>query len=171
MLGATGSIGTATVDVLENLNRVDRDFCWHLWAASGHRNVKGLSDLAASSAQPPRCVILSDPTAAASAEGKEAISRFERIGTGDVQVSVGPDALVEAARDADVDIVVAAIVGRAGLESTLAAVNAGKRIGIANKETLVVAGPLVSRAKRESGAEIGRIRVCGALGHGGSGRS
>ena len=53
-----------------------------------------------------------------------------------------------------VDIVVAAIVGRAGLESTLAAVEAGKRVALANKETLVLAGPVVSRAMASSGAEL-----------------
>jgi 1-deoxy-D-xylulose-5-phosphate reductoisomerase len=66
----------------------------------------------------------------------------------------GADALVEAARAAEVDIVVAAIVGRAGLESTLAAIESGKRVALANKETLVVAGPVVSRARSESGAEL-----------------
>jgi len=53
-----------------------------------------------------------------------------------------------------VDTVIAAIVGRAGLESTLAAVQAGKRLGLANKETLVVAGPVVMKAARQSGAEL-----------------
>ncbi len=57
-------------------------------------------------------------------------------------------------QDDAVDIVVAAIVGRAGLESTLAAVEAGKRVALANKETLVVAGPVVSRAMAKSGAEL-----------------
>jgi 1-deoxy-D-xylulose-5-phosphate reductoisomerase len=62
--------------------------------------------------------------------------------------------LVAAAEADEVDIVVAAIVGRAGLESTLAAVRAGKRVALANKETLVIAGPVVSRAMETSGAEL-----------------
>ncbi|MAP09525.1 MAG: 1-deoxy-D-xylulose-5-phosphate reductoisomerase, partial [Rhodopirellula sp.] len=70
------------------------------------------------------------------------------------RLDVGPDALVRAATEKDVDVVVAAIVGRAGLESTLAAVHAGKRVALANKETLVVAGPVVTRAAADNGAEL-----------------
>jgi 1-deoxy-D-xylulose-5-phosphate reductoisomerase len=73
---------------------------------------------------------------------------------GGVEFQVGPEALVAAARAEAVDIVVAAIVGRAGLESTLAAVEAGKRVALANKETLVVAGPLVRQMIGSSGAEL-----------------
>jgi 1-deoxy-D-xylulose-5-phosphate reductoisomerase len=61
---------------------------------------------------------------------------------------------VRAARDAEVDIVVSAIVGRAGLESTLAAIESGKRVALANKETMVVAGPLVRGLQEKSRAEL-----------------
>ena len=66
----------------------------------------------------------------------------------------GSDCLVEAATHPDVRIVVNGIVGAAGLEATLAALRAGKRVALANKETLVMAGELVTRAAREGGAEI-----------------
>lgn len=66
----------------------------------------------------------------------------------------GPDALVEASTGADTDIVLNAIVGAAGLDATLAALRAGKRVALANKETLVVAGALAEQACREGGGEI-----------------
>jgi 1-deoxy-D-xylulose-5-phosphate reductoisomerase len=66
----------------------------------------------------------------------------------------GPDCLVQAARRDDVDIVINAVVGAAGLDATLAAVGAGKRVALANKETLVMAGPLVLDECRKGGGEI-----------------
>lgn len=66
----------------------------------------------------------------------------------------GADCLVEAAQRDDVAIVINAVVGAAGLDATLAAVRAGKRVALANKETLVMAGPLVRAACREGGGEI-----------------
>src|SRR5205823_10105647 len=66
----------------------------------------------------------------------------------------GTSCLVEAATHPDVQIVVNAIVGAAGLEATLAALKAGKRVALANKETLVMAGELVTRTAREGGGEI-----------------
>ncbi len=145
VLGATGSIGTATIDVLANLNRVDSESKWRLWAASGHQNVDLLMRLA-DHADPHTRLIVSDAKA-----GAALVANFPGI---ESRLEIGPDALVEAARDDAVDIVVAAIVGRAGLESTLAAVEAGKRVALANKETLVVAGPVFSRAMAKSGAEL-----------------
>src|SRR5207253_6963095 len=69
-------------------------------------------------------------------------------------MGTGPECLVEAAAHADVQIVVNALVGAAGLEATLAALRAGKRVALANKETLVMAGELVTRTAREGGGEI-----------------
>ena len=62
--------------------------------------------------------------------------------------------LIEAATRPDVDIVVNAVVGSAGLDATLEALRAGKRVALANKETLVMAGDLVARAAREGGGEL-----------------
>lgn len=67
---------------------------------------------------------------------------------------VGRECLIEAATRPDVDIVINAIVGAAGLDATLAALRAGKRVALANKETLVIAGELVAAACREGGGEI-----------------
>lgn len=66
----------------------------------------------------------------------------------------GPGVLVEAATHPDVDIVVNAVVGSAGLDATLAALRAGKRVALANKESLVMAGELVLAAAREGGGEL-----------------
>ena len=66
----------------------------------------------------------------------------------------GGDCLIEAATRADVDIVLNAVVGAAGLDATLAALEAGKRVALANKETLVMAGHLVRRALERGGGEI-----------------
>lgn len=144
VLGATGSIGTATIDVLKHLNRVDPEQQWRLWAASGHRNADLLLQLACGADHPPERMILADPAMAERNPQQAGPFRFQ----------YGPDALIEVAQARDVDIVVAAIVGRAGLESTLAAVQSGKRVALANKETLVVAGPVVRRAMATSGAQL-----------------
>ena len=146
ILGATGSVGTATVDVVRHLDRVDPQNQWRVWAASGHQNLDLLREIVGDLAPAPERLVLSDESAA------------ERVATSswpsDVQVNKGADALVSIAEAAEVDTVVAAIVGRAGLESSLAAVKAGKRVALANKETLVVAGPLVRSELTRSGAEL-----------------
>ncbi len=144
VLGATGSIGLATIDVLKHLNRVDSQLRWSLAAASGHRNLDVLAKIAADSELCPDRIVLSDADVA---------QQFRSPNPG-VKTLVGSDSLVTAACGSAVDVVVAAIVGRAGLESTLAAVQAGKRVALANKEALVVAGPLVSSAADQTGSEI-----------------
>ena len=149
VLGATGSIGTATIDVVRQLNQVDPENRWHISAASGHRNTQLLAELVGGLDQPPDRVILSNNVTNDDLGSDEA--RLRALGS---RIEFGPEALVSAASDESVDVVVAAIVGRAGLESTLAAVEAGKRVALANKETLVVAGPVVSRACQQSGAEL-----------------
>ncbi|MGB1816600.1 MAG: hypothetical protein ACPHJ3_14675, partial [Rubripirellula sp.] len=60
VLGATGSIGTATIDVVTQLNRVDPDFRWHINTASGHRNTQLLAELAGGLEHPPDRIVLSD---------------------------------------------------------------------------------------------------------------
>jgi 1-deoxy-D-xylulose-5-phosphate reductoisomerase len=142
VLGATGSIGLATVDVLKNLKRIDRRTHWNLRVVSGHHNVGRLAEIAGDPVLPAQRVVVSDPKSG---------GRFPTAGA---DLRIGPEYLIEAAEDDEVDVVVAAIVGRAGLESTLAAADAGKRVALANKETLVVAGPLVNAATRQSGAQL-----------------
>lgn len=142
ILGATGSIGTATVDVIRHLGEIEPDHGWRAWAVSGHRNRRGLEEIVRGMRRAPQRVILS---------GSEAPAADSRVGS---EMCYGSEALVEAASHPEVDTVVAAIVGRAGLESSLAAVDAGKRVALANKETLVVAGPVVRRRLGHSGAEL-----------------
>lgn len=151
VLGATGSIGTATLDVIKQLNHVDPKHMWHVWAASGHRNTDLLLKLVADPATAPNRLIFSDQGSA------DPVSKTAPVPPTDAassELTFGSQALVDAAQHPDVDIVVAAIVGRAGLESTLAAVQAGKRVALANKETLVVAGPVVRHAANKSGSEL-----------------
>lgn len=146
VLGATGSIGTATLDVLRHLQDVDTQCDWRLWAASGHKNLEKLSQIVCQSAPLPERLVLSD---------SESAGRWESSASDpSVEVCNGPEALVEVAAADDVDVVVAAIVGRAGLESTMAAIDAGKRVALANKETLVVAGSVARDRRARSGAEI-----------------
>lgn len=143
VLGATGSIGTATADVLAHLHNVDPDFDWRMWAASGHSNLDLLAKIASDAVHTPARLIASCD------QGDDVqIPGFQ----GDVRC--GAEALVDAASHPDMDVLVAAIVGRAGLESTLAAVEAGKRVALANKESLVVAGSIVRAACSRSGAEL-----------------
>lgn len=153
VLGATGSIGTATAEVIAHLNQTDTESKWRMWAASGHRNLDGLMQIAAAADPGPQWLVMSEPESAKTftETRKDSVASNKLAG---IRLDQGSDALVEVAQHPDVDIVVAAIVGRAGLESTLAAVEAGKRVALANKETLVVAGPLVRRAMQASGAEI-----------------
>ena len=139
VLGSTGSIGTSTLDVIA---ASEGRFSCHLLAA--HRSVGPLLEQAA--AVRPRWVVVVDPEAAAGI-GPAALPAGTRL-------AVGPEALDDLVRDDAIDRVVSAIVGAAGLRSTWAAVEAGKTVALANKETLVMAGPLVMRLAERTGARI-----------------
>ena len=154
VLGATGSIGTATASVLANLNRVDPDYRWRLRIASGHHNLKGLRRIVEDAKEHGlglHRLVVSDPSVDPSGP---VVSEFDRCGISGDRLRFGAAELVRAAQDPDVDVVVGAIVGRAGLESTVAAVESGKRVALANKETLVVAGGLVTELAASSGASL-----------------
>ncbi len=138
ILGATGSIGTSTVDVM--LRHPER-FSAH--ALVGHQNTKKMIELAL--AVKPDKVIMTDPHAATALQGK--------LPEG-VRLESGMEAAIEAASDSSVDMVMAAMVGSAGLPAALAAVHAGKRVGLANKECLVTAGRIFMQAAASSGAEV-----------------
>ncbi|MCH1495890.1 MAG: 1-deoxy-D-xylulose-5-phosphate reductoisomerase [Rubripirellula sp.] len=157
VLGATGSIGTATVDVLRNLNQVDPARRWCLWGASAHSRVDKLLEIQAeaerwqSQSSPCRLLFSDQDVAKSRVESERSLQNpVNHAGS----ISVGPESLVQAAQSPEVDTVVAAIVGRAGLESTLAAIESGKRVALANKETLVVAGPVVQEKLNNSPAEL-----------------
>ncbi|MGZ7176478.1 1-deoxy-D-xylulose-5-phosphate reductoisomerase [Burkholderia gladioli] len=139
ILGSTGSIGDSTLDVVAR--HPDR---FSVYALSAHRNGDKLVEQCLKF-RPEVAVIGSAETAAA----VEAKLRAAGCRT---QVAHGPDALVEIARADGCDTVVAAIVGAAGLASSLAAARAGKRILLANKESLVMSGSIFMDAVRDHGA-------------------
>ena len=136
MLGSTGSIGTQTLDVVRA-----RDDAPRVSVLGAHRSV----DLLAAQAEEfrPDVVVVTDPAAA--------VELGSRLPAG-VTLAVGPDALAEAAATADV--VLNAVVGFAGLGVTLAALGAGRRLALANKESLVAAGPVVRQVLATPGAEM-----------------
>jgi 1-deoxy-D-xylulose-5-phosphate reductoisomerase len=139
ILGATGSIGASTLDVAAR-----HPGRYRVFALTARSSADALADLCAR--HRPRFAVLSG-----SAENAELQRRFKAFGT---ELLFGAAALESVARHADTDAVMAGIVGAAGLASTLAAVRAGKRVLLANKEALVMAGPLVMRAAQESGAQL-----------------
>jgi 1-deoxy-D-xylulose-5-phosphate reductoisomerase len=138
ILGATGSVGSQALDlVARNPGR------WQVEALTANSDVAGL--VAAAKAAGARFAAVAD--AAKGAELRAALA-----GTG-IASGAGPEAIVEAAAR-EAEIVVTAIVGAAGLQPTLAAVRRGAQIGIANKETLVCAGPVVTAAAKAHGATL-----------------
>lgn len=141
ILGATGSIGQQTLDVLAR--HPER---YEVFALTASSRWQLMAELCL--AVRPRFAAMSDPTAAASL-------RNHLAGAGsDVEVLSGPEALADLAAHPDADTVVAAIVGAAGVRPTLAAVEAGKRVLLANKEALVVTGSLFMDAVKRHGATL-----------------
>lgn len=139
ILGSTGSIGTQALDVVR--------------AHPGHFTVEvlaagGNADLLISQAMEfmPNAVVIADET------------KYQYVKTAllphDIKVWAGEEALVQAVEMDTIDMVLAAIVGYAGLRSTLAAINAGKQIALANKETLVVAGDIVTAAAQAKAVNL-----------------
>jgi 1-deoxy-D-xylulose-5-phosphate reductoisomerase len=141
ILGATGSVGTSALDVIAR--HPER---YRVHALTAQSNVDGLADLALRFG--PEVVVIGD----ASLEGRLRDALRERGAR--ARVAGGRDALVDVARAPEVDAVLAAIVGAAGLVPTLAAAEAGKRLMLANKEAIVSAGALLMGAVRRGGAEL-----------------
>ncbi len=139
ILGSTGSIGLNTLDVARHL--ADRCRVVGLGARSDWRALKAQ-------------VEEFGPTRAALADG----AAFEQLNGAlkrpATRLLKGPEGLVDLARADDVDVVLSAITGYAGLEPGLAALRAGKTLALANKESLVTAGPLMLEAARAGGARI-----------------
>lgn len=140
ILGATGSIGTSTLDIIAN--HQDK-YC--VYALSGFSRLDKLFELC-QQFMPKRVAVGEQDVDAFSKRLTEAGLNIDVVG--------GQAGLHDIAKDSHVDTVVAAIVGSAGLDSTLAATVAGKRILLANKEALVMAGELMIKAARASGAVI-----------------
>ena len=139
ILGSTGSIGLNTLDVIKR--NADR---YSVFALTANTSV----DLLYQQCQEfsPRYVVLRD-------EESAAVLR-QMLASSSTEVLSGSAALSEVASDEQVNIVMAAIVGAAGLESSLAAARSGKRLLLANKESLVMAGALFMRAVKENGATL-----------------
>jgi 1-deoxy-D-xylulose-5-phosphate reductoisomerase len=141
VLGATGSIGTSTLDVIAR--HPER---YRVHALTAHRSREALRDLCL--AHCPDVAVLADSRDAAWLRGQLADAGLA------TEVRAGGEALVEVAESDSVDVVMAAIVGAAGLLPTLAAVRAGKRVLLANKEALVMSGALFMDAVRRYGATL-----------------
>jgi 1-deoxy-D-xylulose-5-phosphate reductoisomerase len=141
ILGSTGSVGTSTLDVLSR--HPDR---FEVFALTAHSRVDEL--LAQCLAWKPRFAAL--PTA----ELAQTLQVGLRAAGSRTEVLVGAQALCDLAAHADVDMVMASIVGAAGLPSCLAAARAGKRLLLANKEALVVGGALFMQAVKAGGATL-----------------
>ncbi|MGB1966905.1 MAG: 1-deoxy-D-xylulose-5-phosphate reductoisomerase [Litorivicinaceae bacterium] len=140
LFGATGSIGESTLSVIEAYPER-----FHLEVVSAHSSVDKLVGIIERFR--PKHVILSDQS--------EATAMIEKMpGSFNGSLAFGESALTEAASASDVDVVMAAIVGGAGLVSTYAAVNAGKRVCVANKEALVMGGQLMMSAAETKGAML-----------------
>jgi 1-deoxy-D-xylulose-5-phosphate reductoisomerase len=138
VLGSTGSVGRSTVDLLARAP--DR---FAVVALTAHRDVAALAAQAV--ALKAKRAVVADP--AAYDDLKAALA-----GTG-IETAAGPEAVVEAAQ-MDADWVMSSIVGAAGLAPTLAAIRQGKTIGLANKETLVSAGALMTQEVAKAGATL-----------------
>ena len=138
LLGATGSIGTSTIDVM--LRHPDR---FEAYALVAHRNADLMLELA--NKVHPRIVVMTHETAYQALKGK--------LPQG-TALEYGMDAAEAVSAADEVDMVMAAMVGSAGLPATLAAVRAGKRVGLANKECLVTAGRIFMQAAKDYGADV-----------------
>jgi 1-deoxy-D-xylulose-5-phosphate reductoisomerase len=134
ILGATGSIGRSALAVLEQHPERFRAV-----ALTAHRNGDALASLARR--WRPSLAVVADGSVPSGVDGH-------------TTWRTGRQALLEAATHPDADVVLNALVGAAGLEPTLAALAAGKRVALANKESLVCAGPLVLEAARRGGGEL-----------------
>ncbi len=141
ILGSTGSIGESTLDVIGR--HPDR---FRVQALTAHRNVERLLAQCAQH-RPAHAVIADDALLRVLQEG------LQRVAPG-TQAHAGADALADVVTAPGVDQVMAAIVGAAGLLPTLAAARHGRRLLLANKEALVIAGDLFLQALREGDAEL-----------------
>ena len=138
VLGSTGSIGTQTLEVVRN----NRDI--QVTALAAGKNAAALE----------RQIREFHPRVACLWEEAAARELKERVRDLDVRVVWGMDGLVEAAAGTDAQMVVTAVVGMIGLRPTIAAIEAGKDIALANKETLVTAGHLIMPLAKEKGVRI-----------------
>lgn len=140
ILGATGSIGQSTLAVVS----INPDY--EVFALSANENIDLLFD---------QCMVFQPELAVVTkASNAEILAARLKASSSTTEVLWGSDALKQIASASEVDIVMAAIVGAAGLDSTLAAVESGKKCLLANKESLVMSGDLLLTSAAQSGAQI-----------------
>ncbi len=138
ILGSTGSIGRQSLDIISHLPGV------RVAALTAGTSVEMMAEQCRQFR--PRLAVMGTQSAA------EALQ--EQISDLPIQIAWGEDGLIQAATIPEADCVITAVVGMVGLKPTLAAIRAGKRIGLANKETLVCAGDLVMAEAAKYGTEI-----------------
>lgn len=137
ILGSTGSIGTQTLDVVDKLGL-------NVSALTASTNIKVLEQQVRKY-KPKLAVVFNED---------KALTFRENIKDTDTKVLCGMDGLISAARIDEADLVLNSVVGMVGLKPTLAAANAGKDIALANKETLVAGGKLVTDAVKNNGVKM-----------------
>jgi 1-deoxy-D-xylulose-5-phosphate reductoisomerase len=140
ILGATGSIGLRTLELVSSFSDEFRV----VGLAARGSTLDRLADLCRKYS--PEAVALLD------ADAVDPLARL--LGRGGPEILAGPSGVASLARDVPSDIVVSALVGGAGLLPTMAAIRAGRTVALANKETLVMAGELMTRAARERGIAL-----------------
>lgn len=141
ILGATGSIGASTLDVISQHPQT-----YQVFALTAHRQIDKLVEL---------CQRFCPRYAVVETEQDAEVLQQQLTGLGlDTELLFGEAGLCQVASASEVDAVVSAIVGAAGLVPTLAAVKAGKKVLLANKEALVMSGALFMQAVREHGAQL-----------------
>lgn len=139
LFGSTGSIGKQTLEVVAS-----NPHLFEISVLTAHKNADLLIEQALKFN--PNVVVIVDEA------GYQKVN--EALKNSDVKVYTGEEALISVAQMAEVDIVLTALVGFSGLKPTIAAIEAGKNIALANKETLVVAGEIVTKLAKEKGVNI-----------------
>ena len=143
ILGSTGSIGCNTLRVVESLGPKR----FRVVALGAGRNIAKLADQI-SRHQPDLASVQTEEAA------EQLKAELRRRGISPPRIVIGESGLIDVATHADADCVVSGTVGAVGFVPTLRALEAGKRVALANKETLVMAGELMTRAAAKSGAEL-----------------
>jgi len=143
IIGSTGSIGCNTLKVVEFLSEPK----FRVVALGAGRNIEKLAEQV-KQFQPELVAIENEDYA------EKLLERLHGLNTKAPRIELGQQGLIEVATHAEADTVVSATVGAVGFVPTLRAIEAGKRIALANKETLVMAGELMTKAAEKSGAEI-----------------
>jgi 1-deoxy-D-xylulose-5-phosphate reductoisomerase len=139
LLGSTGSIGSQTLDII---SRFPEEFVVEVLIAGN--NIDLLTQQA----------LQFQPDAVVIGNAKHYHQLKENLRDTSIKIFAGNDAIEQVVASSSVDVVIASIVGYSGMRPTIAAIKAGKKIALANKETLVVAGEIIGRLVRDSGSRI-----------------